>query len=94
MVSGHTEIATIGSDRQLKIWDIATRESVVTIQHKHPFTALAWSRDGTTMIAADDNGAVRRYSDFKRHTGAQSSETARDRQIAIHQGLTRAVSDA
>jgi hypothetical protein len=77
-----SEVVTIGSDKQLKIWNIATRESVVTIGHKHPFNAVAWSRDGQTIIAADDGGAVRRFTDFKRHTGAQSSETANERQIA------------
>jgi hypothetical protein len=78
-----TELVTIGADKQLKIWDIATRESVVTIgPRKHVFNAVAWSRDGTTIVAGDDSGGLYRFTDFKRHTGAQSSETANERQLA------------
>lgn len=77
------EVITIGSDKQLKLWDIATRESVVAISgRKHPFNALAWSRDGLTVLAGDDAGALVRFTDFKRHSGAQSSETANERQLA------------
>lgn len=77
-----TEIVTIGADKQLKIWDIATRESVVTISgRKDAFNTVAWSRDGKTVVAGDDGGAVVRFTDFKRHTGAQSSETASQKQI-------------
>lgn len=77
------ELITIGADKQLKLWDIATRESVVTIgPRKHPFNSVAWSRDGKYVIAGDDSGALLRLADFKRHTGAQSSETASERQLA------------
>ncbi len=77
-----TELVTVGADKQLKIWDVKSRESVVTIAgRKHNFINVAWSGDGKTVVAADDDGKLIRFTDFKRHTGEQSSETARERQL-------------
>jgi WD40 repeat protein len=77
-----TEVATVCADKQFKIWDVKTRESVVSVANKkHGFNTLAWSTDSKVAVAADDDGALLSFSEFKRHSGAQSSETARERQL-------------
>jgi WD40 repeat protein len=75
-----TELLTVSSDKQLKLWDVRDRHSIVTIgPRKYGFTAVAWSADGKTAVAAGDNGVLVRFANFKAHTGAQSSETADER---------------
>jgi len=87
-----SEIATIGADKQLKLWDLKTRQSVVAITgRRHNFTAAAWSGDGKALVAADEDGRLARFSDFKRHTGEQSSETAKERQLGQWAGPLHAV---
>ncbi len=76
-----TELITVGADRQLKLWDVKSRESVVTIPRKHNLINVVWSGDGKTVVAADDEGRLLRFTDFKPHTGEQSSETASEREI-------------
>jgi WD40 repeat protein len=80
--SNATEIVTIGADHQLKVWDVMARESIVTINgKKHPFTSVAWSADGKTVVAGAADGRLFSYSDFKRHSGAQSSDTGKEREL-------------
>jgi mono/diheme cytochrome c family protein len=79
--SNATEVVTVGADKQLKVWDVSSRESFVTINRKHAFTSVAWSQDGKTVVAGADDGRFFSYSDFKRHSGAQSSETAKEREL-------------
>lgn len=77
-----SELVTVCADRQFKLWDVATRESVVTVPpRKQAFNAVAWSADGKAVIAADQDGHLVSLSEFKRHTGGQSSETARERTL-------------
>lgn len=77
-----SEVATVGADKQFKVWDTDTRESIVTDSAKrHAFVSLAWSADGKTVIAGSDGGQLMSFSEFKRHSGAQSSDTAREREL-------------
>jgi mono/diheme cytochrome c family protein len=77
-----TEVVTITTEKQLKIWNVKTRESVVTVtSKKRGFNAVAWSADGKLVAASDDDGALLSYSEFKRHSGAQSSDTATERKL-------------
>jgi hypothetical protein len=77
-----TELVSVGADKQLKVWDVQSRESVVTIGGKpHSFTAAAWSADGKVAVAADEAGRLYTFKEFQRHGGAQSSETAQERQL-------------
>ena len=77
-----SELATVCADKQFKIWDAATRESIVNVTaKKRSFNALSWSGDGKTIAVVDEDGAIISLRDFKRHTGAQSSETASERQL-------------
>ena len=77
-----TELLSVGADKQLKVWDVKSREGVVTIGgRRHSFTAGVWSADGKTAAATDDDGRVYTFKDFNRHSGAQSSETAKEQQL-------------
>jgi WD40 repeat protein len=77
-----SEIVTITTEKQLKIWNVKTRESVVTVtSKKRGFNAVAWSADGKLVAASDDDGALLSYNEFKRHSGAQSSDTATERKL-------------
>ena len=76
------ELVTVGADKQLKLWDARTREAVVTIGgRKHNLNAVSWSADGSRVAAADEDGRLYGFTDFKRHTGEQSSATANERSL-------------
>jgi sugar lactone lactonase YvrE len=47
--------------------------------HGAAINAVAWSSTGPSLFAATDAGGLVRYTDFKPHTGAQSSDTATER---------------
>lgn len=77
-----TELISVGADKQFFVWDVKTRESFVTIDNrKQPLTSVVWPRDGKAALVTDEGGALWSFSEFKRHTGAQSSEAARDRSL-------------
>jgi hypothetical protein len=77
-----TELVTVGADKQLKVWDLQTRESFVTENGKrHAFNSVGWSTDGKMVVAAAEDGRLFSFTDFKRHSGAQSSDTAREREL-------------
>ena len=77
-----TELLSVGADKQLKVWDVKSREGIVTIGgRRHPFTAGVWSADGRTAAATDDDGRLYTFKEFNRHNGAQSSETAKEREL-------------
>ncbi len=77
-----SELATVGADKLLSVWDVKTREGFVSMpERKQPLTALAWPADGKAALVVDEAGALWSYSDFKRHTGAQSSDAAQERKL-------------
>lgn len=77
-----TGLVSVGADKQLKLWDLKTREATVTIGgRKEAFTSVAWSANGARVVTADDAGQVHAFSEFKPHTGEQSSATATERRL-------------
>ncbi len=77
-----TELASVSADKQLKIWNIKSRESTVSMSgRKRGFNAAAWSADGRVLAAVDDDGGLFSFSNFKQHTGEQSSGAADERQL-------------
>ena len=77
-----TELLTVSADKQLKIWNLRTRESTLSFSgRKHGFDAAAWSADGRVVVTADDDGQLCSFSNFKEHTGEQSSATADERSL-------------
>lgn len=78
----NAQLVTGGVDQQLKVWDVKTREKIITLGNQTAaISALAWSPAGPTVIAATDAGSLLRYTDLKQHTGAQSSDSARERKL-------------
>ena len=87
-----TELLSVGADKQLKIWEVKSREGVVTIGgRRHALTAGAWSADGKTVAVTDADGRVYSFHEFKRHTGSESSDTGRERQLGKWAGPLAAV---
>lgn len=65
-----TWLATGGADKEIKVWDIALKEQIVLLGSKSTaITGLHWTADGTKLIATDDDGAPRAFSDLKSHDG-------------------------
>jgi WD40 repeat protein len=78
----NAQLVTGGVDEQLKVWDVKTREKINSLgTHTAAITALAWSPAGPTVIAANEAGAVLRYTDLKSHTGAQTSAAAKESKL-------------
>ena len=74
-----TQIATAGADREVKVWDVKSREQDVTLgDKKTAFTGVAWTPDGQSLAVAMENGAGSVYTQLKKHTGAQSSDSAKE----------------
>jgi len=77
-----TQLVSGGADQQLKVWDVKTRERINTLgRHSAAITSLAWSSVGPTIIAATEAGLVARYTDLTSHSGAQSSDSAKERKL-------------
>jgi WD40 repeat protein len=73
-------LVTGGADQQLKGWDVKTREQVMLLgKHTAAVGAAAWVSSG--VFAATESGTLLRYSDFKPHSGAQSSDSANERRF-------------
>jgi mono/diheme cytochrome c family protein len=71
-------LATTGADREIKIWDRDSREQDAVLGDKKQVTsALHWSADGSRLASVTDRGGGSVFSAIQKHTGAQSSETAK-----------------
>src|SRR5205085_2575165 len=72
-------VASGGADKVLNIWDVKTRKQEIRInKHPAPIMALAWTPDGKNLFSACEDGSPRLFTEFKLHSGAESSEAARD----------------
>ncbi|MDB6069547.1 MAG: domain, G-beta repeat [Verrucomicrobiales bacterium] len=79
----NTQLVTGGADRQLKVWDLKTGENTIALSMKSSaFNAVQWSPAGPAVLAVTEDGSVLKYSGLKVHTGAQSSESADEKQLA------------
>jgi len=90
-----TQVVSGGADRQLKVWDIATREKIVSLgSHAAGITAVVWPTNGISIEAVTEKGEVFRYTNLKSHSGEQSSASADERRIGSLDtgGLSLAVS--
>ena len=74
------QLVTGGADQQLKGWDVKTREQVMLLgKHNAAVAGATWVSSG--VYAATESGALVRYTDFKPHSGAQSSDSASERRF-------------
>ncbi|MSU33708.1 MAG: DUF1553 domain-containing protein [Pedosphaera sp.] len=77
-----SRLVSAGADKQLTVWELATREKIIALgPHSTALSGTTWSADGKSIIAATDAGAVWRYTDFKTHTGEQSSTSAQEKKL-------------
>lgn len=76
------QLVTGGADHQLKVWDVKARERVIGLgTHTSAINAVAWVPTGPTVFAVTDGGGLMRYTDLKAHTGAQSSDSAKEQKF-------------
>ena len=75
-----SRLATGGADKVVNIWDVKTgKQEIVINKHPAPVSALAWSDDSKKLFSACEDGAVRLFTDFKTHSGSESSDGAQER---------------
>ena len=73
-------LASGSADKVLNIWDVKTRKQEITInKHPAPIMALVWTPDGKKLFSICEDGSARSFTDFKMHSGGQSSEEPRER---------------
>ena len=77
-----TQLATASADKEVKVWDIKSREQDVMLGDKKiAFTSLAWSADGSALVATTDRGSGAIYRDLVKHDGSQRSDTGKERRL-------------
>jgi len=77
-----SQIATAGADREVKVWDVKSRnQDAILGDKKTAFTALYWTPDGKSLAAADEKGAAFIYTELQKHTGAQRSDAAKEKRL-------------
>jgi WD40 repeat protein len=55
-------VAAGGRDRTVRVWDIATGKSIRTHFGESAINCIAWSPDGTRIVAAGEGGVIRVWS--------------------------------
>lgn len=77
-----TQLVSGGADQQLKFWDVKTKEQTGTLgRHTASINGITWAPDVPAVLAITDTGVLLQYTEFKAHTGAQSSESAKERKL-------------
>lgn len=75
-------LATGGADKVLNIWDVKTGKQDITInKHPAPVSALVWTDGGKKLYSACEDGTARLFTNFKTHSGAESSDGAQERDL-------------
>lgn len=77
-----TQLVTGGADQQLKGWDVKSRDQIMLLgRHTAGINGAAWAPSVPALFAVTDAGGLLRYSDFKTHSGAQSSDSAKEQKL-------------
>ena len=75
-------LISAGSDNALKVWDQLSRERLYDLgRHQFGLIDVFWKQDKSELFALNQRGTIYRYQDLKVHSGAQSSNTGRERVI-------------
>ncbi|MDB6148878.1 MAG: translocation protein TolB [Chthoniobacter sp.] len=80
--SDATQLVTAGADQQLKAWDVRKGNQIMLLgKHSVGISAVAWAPTPSAIFAITDAGGLLRYTNFKPHTGAESSSAADERKM-------------
>jgi len=78
-----TRIATAGADKEVKVWDIKTRNQEIKLgDKKSVYSALAWASDGKSLIAVTDGGKGSIFTGLQAHTGTENPGTGKEQKLA------------
>ena len=89
-------LASAANDRTLRLWDVATGEARHVVPHGDECTAVAFARDGTTVVTGDQGGTIL-FCDARTGSVARQSvaEDGAVRGLALSEdGLTLASASA
>lgn len=77
-----TLLISAGLDNAIKVWDQQSGERLYDLgRHQFGILNLIWMAERSELYALNQKGTLYRYQDLKPHTGAQSSNTGRERVI-------------
>ena len=77
-----TQIVTAGADREIKVWDVATRNQEIKLgDKKSVYSAVDWTTDGKSLVAVTDKGAGSIFTELQKHSGTERSETGKERKL-------------
>jgi len=80
--SNATQLVSGGADTQFNMWDVNTKERLIKLgPHYEAISGAVWLPTNATVLAITEGGRLFRYTEFKSHTGGESSETARQREL-------------
>lgn len=86
-------LATAGADRELKVWDRDSREQDAVLGDKRQvFPCLTWTKDGSKLVGVTDKGNGSIFSAIQKHSGAQTTETAKVQKLDKVEGSLQCVS--
>jgi WD40 repeat protein len=86
-------LATAGADREVKVWDRDSREQDAVLGDKRQvFPCLAWTKDGSKLVGVTDKGNGSIFSAIQKHSGAQTTETAKVQKLDKVEGALQCVS--
>jgi WD40 repeat protein len=76
-------LISAGTDNAIKVWDQQSRERLYDLgRHQFGLMDLLWKTDKSELYALNQKGNIYRYQELKVHTGAQSSNTGREKVIS------------
>lgn len=86
-------LATAGADREVKVWDRDSREQDAVLGDKRQvFPCLTWTKDGSKLVGVTDKGNGSIFSAIQKHSGAQTTETAKVQKLDKVEGSLQCVS--
>lgn len=86
-------LATSGADREVKVWDRDSREQDAVLGDKRQvFPALIWTKDGSRLVGVTDRGHGWIFSAIQKHSGAQTTETAKVQRLDKVEAVLQCVS--
>ena len=70
-----------GNDRTIKVWERSSAERLYDLGRNHAYSLvdLAWDKASSRLYAINQRGDFYRYSELQAHSGAQSSNTGREK---------------